>query len=477
MNITEEFITQFAVNSSAITNGKNLVNKNNFTSLNISEDGSIIFGVCKGSGKSSYNCSLDFQEESNPIPRCSCPSRQIPCKHVIGLMFCYLYKKEFTKSELPEDIISKRQKIEKRKEKKEDVKPKTLTKTKANAIIKKCKLQLEGIIIGEKILNNIMLSGIHSIDKKSEAIYKGQINELGNYYISGIQEAFLELVSSCIEAQTEQRFSICISKISYTSMLLKKAKEYIQSKISDYNGYPNVTEVSKELMINSSIEEQIGHAWKLSELKEYGLYRENIELIQVAFNSYVDSVNFRYIDEGIWIIISTGEIYKTYNYRPFRAKNHIKEEDSFFSVLQANEAYIYPGEINSRIRWESYLHRDIDKKDLEKIKTYSNKDFSSIIKKVKSHIKSPLSNKNPIYSLKISDIKRNKNKDLAIFDEKGVGIPLKLEQFGFILDKLKEDEIKDQTLICSFIQDIEKNILYGVPIAIINNDNVLRLYY
>lgn len=477
MNITEEFITQFAVNSSSLTNGRNLYKKGSFSDLSISKDGTLIFGVCKGSGKKGYNCSFDLLEKDNPIPRCSCPSRQIPCKHVIGLLYCYLNKEGFTEGNIPEDIVSKREKLEKKKTKSSEIKPQVLTKAKATSAIKKYKLQIEGIELSERILNNIVLSGIHSINKKKEALYEEQIKEIGNYYIPGIQASFINLLDICSTAQREQKFSKCINEINYMNALLKKSKEHLENKISDYEGYPVVKDTSKKLLLNSAIEEQMGYAWKLSELKEIGLSKENIELIQISFNCYEDNANARYIDEGIWMCLDTGKIHKTYNYRPFKAKNYISEEDSFFSVLNVSELYFYPGELNSRIRWENSTFRDLENEDLEKLKRFSNDDYSEVIKKVKSQIKSPLSDKNPIYALKISDIRKDNKGNLAIFDGNGFGLPLKLEGFSCVIDKLKKDEVKDQSLICSFSQDIEENKLYTIPISIINNKNIIRFYY
>lgn len=481
MNITEDFINKFAGNSSATSNGKSLAAKNSFTELNITEDETLIFGSCKGSGKNPYNCSIDFSDIEKPIPRCSCPSRQIPCKHVIGLLYCYVNGKEFTKQSIPEEISLKRDKIKKREdkklEKKDDDKPKVFTKAKATASIKKCRAQLEGIEIGEKILHNVVLSGIHSIDKKNEKLYLDQIKELGNYYIGGIQAAFTDLVLLCSKSQKEQSFSDCVNQINYTYALVKKSKLYLQSKISDYEAFPNIEESSKDMMLKSAIEEQIGYAWKLSELKEHDLYKENSELVQVSFDSYEEPAKKQLVDKGVWMEISTGKIYTTYNYRPFKAKKYIKEEDSFFNVLQTSELYIYPGENNPRVRWEKETYREILKEDLEKLKIFGKSDFNEVIKQVKGQIKNQLADKNPIFPLKISNILRNNENELAIFDESGTGLRLKLDKFGFILKDLNESQIKNQMLICYFDQNINDNTLYAVPIAVVNDEDIIRLYY
>lgn len=113
LNITEELICSLALNESAVTNGKSLVRKKAFVKLSIAQDKSIIMGECKGSGASNYITSVDFILPDSPVLRCSCPSRQIPCKHAIGLLVAYQSKNSFTTEEIPQAILAKRSKAEK----------------------------------------------------------------------------------------------------------------------------------------------------------------------------------------------------------------------------------------------------------------------------------------------------------------------------------------------------------------------------
>src|SRR5690606_19250100 len=49
-------------------------------------DGEAVWGECPGSGKSAYRACADL---AGPAFRCSCPSRKIPCKHVLGLLLLW----------------------------------------------------------------------------------------------------------------------------------------------------------------------------------------------------------------------------------------------------------------------------------------------------------------------------------------------------------------------------------------------------
>src|SRR5881396_2964739 len=111
ISIDEGYVESAAPNSDAMKNGRGLVVKGKFLTLNIDADETILFGQCQGSGKNPYQCSCDFARPDQPTHRCSCPSRQLPCKHCLGLMYAYAQKKPFTPAPVPADLQAKREKL------------------------------------------------------------------------------------------------------------------------------------------------------------------------------------------------------------------------------------------------------------------------------------------------------------------------------------------------------------------------------
>lgn len=108
MAITESFILSQAPNPTAAENGRKLSKKGSFSAWHKTEDGTLYWADCAGSGKTPYHTSIDFVNPDAPICRCSCPSRQFPCKHALGLLFEILADKPFAVAELPQDIADKR---------------------------------------------------------------------------------------------------------------------------------------------------------------------------------------------------------------------------------------------------------------------------------------------------------------------------------------------------------------------------------
>src|SRR5688572_24344733 len=118
MQIDESFADAQAPNAAAIKNARGVVLKRKLVGLFKSPDGTLLFGDCKGSGKDNYQPSADFAEPTKPVYRCTCPSRQFPCKHSLALLYAHAQGAKFVQKDVPEDISAKREKIQQRAEKK-----------------------------------------------------------------------------------------------------------------------------------------------------------------------------------------------------------------------------------------------------------------------------------------------------------------------------------------------------------------------
>src|SRR5881397_2163855 len=121
MNIDEAYVDSQAPNVSAIKNARGVVLKRKLVGLFRSPDGSLLFGDCKGSGADNYRPSADFADPAKPVFRCTCPSRQFPCKHSLALLYAHAQGAKFVEKEVPADISEKRSKIQHRAEKKKEV--------------------------------------------------------------------------------------------------------------------------------------------------------------------------------------------------------------------------------------------------------------------------------------------------------------------------------------------------------------------
>jgi len=481
MELTQNYIDSLAPNASAASNGKSLA-KGSFTRLNISKEDDLLFGLCSGSGKNPYSCSVDFIDATKPVTRCSCPSRQIPCKHALGLMYAYVGGAEFTVGEIPDDIQDKRNKLEKRQEAKArtkdenaPVEAKPPSKAQISGAIKKMEAQLEGIALADKLLLSIVQTGLAGIDAKTAASYKEQIKQLGNYYINGIQAAFNELFI-LLEEEKGKEYVKSISRTQYIKALLKRSAEYL-------NGKKNVeTEIVMDT--ESAIEEQIGHAWKLEELKRYDKCKKNEELLQLAFYSYGDDSRKEFVDEGYFISLNGGEIYTAKNYRPYKALKYVKEADSVFNVIKTDELMVYPGGMNPRIRWDAHTFRESAETDYKHVLSFANPVYADVIKAVKNQIKNPLADENPLALLLVNDVEILKKGDNELFVIRDAnGAAQILSDAGYVdvktvnLLKSYASALKNTGLFVMFHNDIDTGRLYAKPLSVVTEKSITRLAY
>jgi hypothetical protein len=349
-----------------------------------------------------------------------------------------------------------------------------------NATVKKWRANLEGITIAEKILRNIVLAGIHSLNGENQKLFMEQTKELESYYISGIQSSLFDLIAIAGESQKDLNSSKAISSLNYLYALLKKSRTHTENKIADYSLGKKTDSLSHSAMINSSIEEQMGYAWKLSELKQEGKMIENARLLQVGYFVIEDEIKERFEDYGIWFCLNNGEIYIKTKYRTFASQQYIKEDGIFYPLHTIKELYVYPGEKNPRARWEekSAVQEIFTSEDLEAARKAGRRDFAEVIKEVKEQIKIPIADKNPVFSLHIEKLGiENATSTLCVIDEKGIKIPLQLELFGFLMKHISRRQAEGNTLICRFDHDLESDILWAIPVALITKENLIKFMY
>ena len=481
-DIDEDFVDSQAPNANAIKNGRGLLLKQKFIAFNKTKDETLFFGECKGSGRSNYACSCDFLDKAKPVFRCSCPSRQFPCKHCLGLMYAMVNGETFSVAEIPEDVESKRGKLEVRKEnkKKRDATPKKVNKA---ALKKKIEAQLKGLDLLEKLTHDLVRTGMGNTNAKTASKIEEQAKQLANAYLPGAQSALLRYTRLFItdegkfdtemsSTRREAIYSDAIAQLARLNSIIKRGRDYLKKRQEDAELAPET---------ETPIAAWLGHAWHLTELKTAGLVESDVELIQLAFNTYNDVARREFVDTGIWMNLGSGNIQLTQNFRPYKAVKHIKADDSFFKIAKVPELCIYPGDVNPRVRWDGMEARPVDSADLKKVKSHASNDLAKLIKEMKGRLKSPLGDKQPIVAINFKSIGRVDDKTLVVADAKGERMVF-TEAGGFeepdschLMWLLPQELLSGQTLIGRFHHDFDSATLRIKPLSIVTSSQVFRL--
>ena len=130
----------------------------------------------------------------------------------------------------------------------------------------------------------------------------------------------------------------------------------------------------------STIEEWLGHAWRLTEPQSFGLVSEEAELIQLSFLSYADDARLEHVDIGYWIQKDSGEIHRTIQYRPYKAAKLMREEDSF-SKSPSPSALSLSGDMNRRVRFEEMASTPLTAEDFLWIHEYAANSYADAVKR------------------------------------------------------------------------------------------------
>ncbi|MFK7798561.1 MAG: SWIM zinc finger domain-containing protein [Aureispira sp.] len=101
MQWTDDKISLLAPNASTERRGRMLANSSRWTSLSTNYEA--IWGECKGSGAQPYQVHINLK---GPKFKCSCPVRQLPCKHGLGLLLLYANSSALFKYQAPPTEIA-----------------------------------------------------------------------------------------------------------------------------------------------------------------------------------------------------------------------------------------------------------------------------------------------------------------------------------------------------------------------------------
>lgn len=489
--ITEQEILAFAPNAAAASNGKKISQKGGFVKLERSADDTLYIGECTGSGKSNYITSADYIDEAAPVFRCSCPSRQFPCKHSLGLMYEILAGKTFSICEIPEDIQKKREKKQARDNKagsvekpesemteeekhKAEKKKAAAARASKSAKAKKLKKQMEGLDLAEKIVRDLMTAGLGTMGGAAVATYQQLSKQLGDHYLPGPQRLCNRLIIEITAFQKDNdgsHYDTAIDVLEKFWSLIKKSRQYLGAKLES-------DDVELE---DNVLYEELGGIWKLSELEAIGKSKKDVSLAQLAFWSAYDEARKEYIDTGCWADLGSGEVFMHYNYRPVKSLRYVKQEDTVFGVAQVPSAVVYPGDGNLRVRWEGAKIRGLTGEDLGALRAHAIASIKQEAKSIKNFLKNAMAQPMLLKLAAFQQIGKSEE-GYVLTDKMGDTILLGdmpgMEGTMPRLELLPDAALlKDQVALLAFYHCQEERRLMAQPLSIVTEETIVRLLY
>ncbi len=399
MHVSEAVVKALAPDPASFRNADAIEQAGQLVQLNSSPDGHILFGECLGSGKSSYTVSADFTDESSPAFSCSCPSRKRPCKHALALTLAKARNRKFTTAALPQPLVDKREKAARRAESKPAASAATTAGTaRSNSRVEQ---QLQGLALAETVLQALTANGLAAVNGKTLLALKNQTKQLADCHLTGVQGLLLQLLDTFAMTDTEAMYTIVCQDAARVHALVQRGRSYLQDRLANPEAPRDTT---------SEIEAVLGTAWQLSDLAAIG-NTSTAHLLQLAFTCYDNEAELHYQDLGVWLNLEESRVDLSVNYRPYRAVQHVPQEDSCDRMLTVRQCYHYPtaGQ-NRRIRWnELPSMTPPDDADWQAACQCRQTDGEHICRQVKQQLINPLCSRHPYVLLSCDEFSADKS--------------------------------------------------------------------
>ena len=178
---------------------------------------------------------------------------------------------------------------------------------------------------------------------------------------------------------------------------VQKGRNYLDERLSSDESAAEAEAV---------MEGVLGKAWQLAELREKGHFRQNLALLELAFERYDDRAGEQRIETSHLLELHSGDLPQAITYRPFKAMQHIAEQPSYAQPLMIAEAAIYPGFLNRRVRWEKAAEQAVEltPNHLKMAYAKAMPDFKSALDVFRKQLKHPLAPREATVLLRCANI-------------------------------------------------------------------------
>lgn len=487
ISLSKAQVDAAAPNAGAIQNGEALLRRGQLANLARDADDTLLFGECAGSGKVPYRPSADFLNPASPVYRCTCPSRQFPCKHVLALLYAHVAGQPFAVADVPADLAAKRAKGAARADKKptatppdDDAAPQPTPppkKTNTAALAKKLRAQLAGLDLLETMVRDLTRAGLANFSEKSVRLIEEQAKQLGDAYLPGAQVALRAMAQHA----AARRESLALAQLVRLHALTRKGREFLERRLADPALPPET---------DSPVAELLGHAWTTAELRAAGRVRADAELVQLAFHCHEDHARNEFVDTGLWLDLGTGELGETRHYRPFKAARHLRADDSVFEAVRVPELFTYPhfpAELTPRVRWETATAtRPLAPADFAAILAHARPALADVLKAVKNQFRQPLAGRRPAALVRFAALGQTADGDNTLTLEDPAGGRIALADAApfatdppscHLLPLLRPETLRDGAALLRFWWEPEANVLRAQPLSLITGNELLRLTF
>jgi hypothetical protein len=523
IELTVALVESLAPKSDVLSDARSIVRQGKLSKPQKTADGSLLWGLVKGSGKEPYSTSVDLgANPERPVMRCSCPSRIHPCKHCVALMVAFTEGKGFAEKEAPKDLLEKREKYvargggaeEAKAPPKEESPEKRAAReakaeaTKKAAAAKKTEMQREALDVLEKFLLDLVATGLGGLNAKSHKAIDEQARRMNDADLRGAHALLRQLIDAATSvgdsaptkstgrkkakkkgaaddeapeseergaadmlAQRHARLALTITRLW---VALRKGRKVLDGKLE---------EGDSQSESDAQVESLLGRAWKLPELQERGYWINDKTFIELAHEKSEDRVLEMLAHKGYLLDLADGAVHTEWTGLPFVALRQAAASlrQARQHVLAVREAALYPGDVvNRRVRWDeksgALSEQPRTSAEYDRVRALA-RPFDTAIKLFREQLKNPLSPLDAVLLLAVKNIGRV-GANVVIEDGAGARIVLRDAPNTFsTMDNLLHaaGAFGAGPMAVRLWFDPNERLIYGQPLALFAGDRHLRL--
>jgi hypothetical protein len=496
--VTEQSIIEQSPNEKALLDAKELVRTGALKNLAKNDDGSLVFGDCRGSSGAPYNVSMDLASDK-PALGCTCPSRQRPCKHILGLMLAYVQKgTTFPVAAAPQELLDKRAKQAAQPAPKTRVAKDTPRNVNKSALEKKAKEQIDALETLGAFLVDLVNVGVGGITPKLIEEIEQQAKRMqdANIFVAWPELKRLAAAVSHedddedddddddatrekkaarnLSTETEARVAWMITHLH---AMVRRGIKLLDGRLAAEGASPMELDATYDLIFS--------RRWQLRDLKHAGYWVTNRTLLELSHERRdFDLLEFAETT-GFLLDLTDGTIVREWTALPHAALySGGKLRASRRGALVVSEAGLYPGEMaNRRVRWDdkvetACIERTREPSDYAALHTHA-KPIGEVLKAFRNHLRNPLHPLEAVFLVAVARVGMIGD-DLVIEDAAKDRLVMR-DMHGAIVSgttalRQAAAAYGPGSLAVRLCFDLPSRIIHGEPLALFAGDEHLRLH-
>jgi hypothetical protein len=472
--ITEDMVRGLAPDDATWARAADLAGSDRLVNPGVSADGTWLLADAKGAAKDPYHVSADFVDPNNPVLRSTSPSRQAPDKYTLALLLKYARTPDaFGTREPADDLVAKREKKVAADERKKfgPAAPKREKKSTADKVTA---AQRDGLEVLDRLLIDLVAAG-HWFEEGRVERLERQAKSLGDAHLplATFTLRKLLLLAKQKAIGEEERTFLGADLICQLWQVVQRGRAYLDGRLP-------AGETQNEA--DALVEDVLGRTWQLPDLKDKGYWKENLSLLELAYERTDDDARQQRVETSNLIDLATGDVLQAVAHRSYKGLNPVPEQPSYTTPLTISEAAIYPGFLNRRVRWDRGAET-IGRPSPEALETAYNlavPDIGAVVDAFKDQLRYPLAPRETVVLLQVERVGRIGDRHVVLEDAAGNRVEAadKRKDYSNAANLVRATGMlgrdKPAVLVRLFVQPMP-NAIVAQPLAALTAKHHLRL--